>query len=53
MFGCFSDSTGKDILDGLEAVDLGCVNVEEKRITIVEFSMNYGCSNCGCSFEIK
>ena len=53
MCGCFSDSRVKDILDGLEAVDLGWVNVEEQRITIVEFSMNYGCSNCGCSFEIK
>ena len=26
----------------MEAIDLGCVNVEKNRITIVEFSMNYG-----------
>ena len=55
MFGCFSNSTGKGVLDGLKAVNLGCVNVEEERITTVEFSMNYRptCSNCGCGFEIK
>ena len=34
MFGCFSNSTGKGVLDGLKVVDLGCVNVEEERITV-------------------
>jgi hypothetical protein len=30
MFRCFGDSTGEGVLDGLEAIDLGFVNVKEK-----------------------
>jgi hypothetical protein len=35
VFGCLGDSTGESILDSLEAVYLGIVNVEEERITVV------------------
>ena len=53
MFGGFCDSTGKSILDSLEAVYLGGVNVQEKRVAIVKFSVYYRCSNCGSGLEVE
>ena len=53
MVCSFGDSTGNSILNGLVAVDLGDVHVQERKISVLEFSMNYRCSACRCIFEVK
>jgi len=53
VFWGFSNSTGESILNSLEAVYLGDVYVEVERIAVVEFSVDYRCSDCRCSFEIE
>jgi hypothetical protein len=37
-----SDSTSKSILDELEAVYLGLVEIVVDRVTVVKFGMDYG-----------
>jgi hypothetical protein len=46
------DSTSESILDELEAVDLGLVEIVVERITVVKFRMDYGSGNSGGSFEV-
>jgi hypothetical protein len=46
------DSTSESILDELEAVDLGLVEIVVERITVVKFRMDYGSGNGGGSFEV-
>jgi hypothetical protein len=40
-----SDSTSESILDELEAIDLGLVEIVVERVTVVKFRMDYG-SRC-------
>jgi hypothetical protein len=37
-----SDSTSESILDELEVIDLGLVEIVVDRITVVKFRMDYG-----------
>src|SRR6218665_57066 len=53
VFGGFSNSTGESILNSLEAVYFDDVSVDEERITVVWFSVDYRCSDGRCSFEIE
>jgi hypothetical protein len=46
------DSTSESILDELEAVDLGLVEIVLERITVVKSRMDYGSGNGGSSFEV-
>jgi len=46
-------TTGKSILNGLEAVYFGDVYVQEKIIAVDLFSMDYSFSDDRCSFEIE
>jgi hypothetical protein len=46
------DSTSESILDELEAIDLGLVEIVVERITVVKFRMDYGNGNGGISFEV-
>jgi hypothetical protein len=45
-----SDSAGEGILDELEAIDLGFVEIVVERVTVLKFRMDYGSSNGGSSF---
>jgi hypothetical protein len=47
-----SYSTGKGILDELEAIDWGLVEIVVERVTEVEFRMDYGSGDGGGSFEV-
>jgi hypothetical protein len=47
-----SDSAGEGILDELEAIDLGLVEIVIERVTVVKFRMDYGSGNDGGSFEV-
>jgi hypothetical protein len=47
-----SDSVGEGILDVLEAIDLGLVEIVVERVTVVKFRMDYGSDNGGGSFEV-
>jgi hypothetical protein len=47
-----SDSTSESILDELEAIDLGLVEIMVERVTVVKFRMDYGSDNGGGSFEV-
>src|SRR6218665_638685 len=49
MFWGFSESTGESILNSLEAVYLDEVYVQEERATVVQFSVDYRCSDGRCS----
>jgi hypothetical protein len=40
-----SDSTSESILDELEAIDLGMVEIVVERVTVVKFRMDYGSGN--------
>src|SRR5688572_3448165 len=44
---------GEGILNSLEAAYLDDIYVEEERIAVVLFSLNYRCSDCRCSFEVE
>jgi hypothetical protein len=47
-----SDSTSESVLNKLEAIDLGLVEIVVERVTVVEFRMDYGSGNGGGSFEV-
>jgi hypothetical protein len=47
-----TDSAGKGILDELEAIDLGLVEIVVERVAVVKFRMDYGSGNDGGSFEV-
>jgi hypothetical protein len=47
-----SNSTSKSILDELEAVYLGLVEIVVERVTVVKLRMDYGSGNGGGSFEV-
>jgi hypothetical protein len=47
------DSTSKSILDELEAINLGLVEIVVERVTLVKFRMDYGSGNGGGSFEVN
>jgi hypothetical protein len=47
-----SDSASESILDELEAIDLGLVEIVVERVTVVKFRIDYGSGNDGSSFEV-
>jgi hypothetical protein len=47
-----SDRTSKNILDELEAVYLGLVEIVVERVSVVKFRMDYRSGNGGGSFEV-
>jgi hypothetical protein len=47
-----SDCASEGILDELEAIDLGLVEIVVERVTVVKFRMDYGSSNGRGSFEV-
>src|SRR6218665_3033663 len=56
VFWGFSNRTGESILNSLDAVYLGGVTdvyVEEERIVVVWFSVDYRFGDGRCSFEIE
>jgi len=53
VFWGFSSSTDESILNHLEAVYFGDFYVQEERIAVVQFSVDYRYSDGRCSFEIE
>ena len=44
LFGSFSSRTSENILESLKAVYLGDIYIQEERVAVVKFGMDYGCS---------
>jgi hypothetical protein len=47
-----SDSASEGILDELEVIDLGLVEIVVERVTVVKFRMDYGSGIGGGSTEV-
>jgi hypothetical protein len=47
-----SDSASEGILDELETIHLGLVEIVVERVTVVRFRKDYGNGNGGSSFEV-
>ena len=52
-FRSSGDSSSQSILDMLKALHLSNADIEEKRVTVVKFGMDYSSSYSRGSFKIK
>ncbi len=46
---CVADSSGRGVLDALQAVEFTCREVKIEGITVAEFGLYQGCGNLGSS----